>query len=78
MPGDEMMLSEEQLKQAFYDAMPNTWRERFLSAGKTVHDNSFAEVVHYFCQQESLVAKKIIANESLQETSQNSIQYLGS
>ena len=75
MPGDEMMLSEEQLKQAFYDAMPNTWRERFLSAGKTVHDNSFAEVVHYFRQQESLAAKKIIANEASHAVQQHHKSY---
>ena len=64
MPGNELSLTEEQLKQAFYDAMPATWKERFLTAGKSVHSDTFAQIVRYFRQQEILAAQKQLSNDA--------------
>jgi hypothetical protein len=33
LPGNEASLNKEQIKQAFYDAMPSAWRERYIQAG---------------------------------------------
>jgi hypothetical protein len=35
LPGKETSLNEEQIKQAFYDAMPSTWCERYIQAGNS-------------------------------------------
>ena len=64
LPGDEMSLDEEQIKQAFYDAMPSAWRERYLNAGKFVQAETFAQIVRYFRQQEILATKKQLENEA--------------
>ena len=64
MPGNEPALTNDQIKQAFYDAMPNTWRDRYLSAGRSVHTDSLAQLVQYFRQQETLTIKKQLENEN--------------
>ena len=71
MPGNEISLTEDQLKQAFYDAMPNTWRERFLTAGKSIHADTFAQTIRYFRQQEILAAQKQLANDSANRSRNN-------
>ena len=63
MPGHELPLSEEQIKQAFYDAMPTTWRERYINAGKSVHAEDIAQLVRYFQQQENIALSKQLLNE---------------
>jgi len=52
MPGTEPLLTQDQLRQAFYDAMPTTWKDRFQSAGHSVTTLTMAQVVRYFRQQE--------------------------
>jgi hypothetical protein len=35
LPGNEQELNQDQLKQALFDSMPFTWRERFEQAGQS-------------------------------------------
>ena len=68
MPGSESPLNEEQIKQAFYDAMPVTWRERYINAGKSIHVDDIAQIVRYFYQQETLARQKQAQNERQMRT----------
>jgi len=45
LPGQELALSDEQLKQAFYDAMPPTWQDHFCNADKSLNQSTMAKVV---------------------------------
>jgi transposase InsO family protein len=67
LPGAEDSLNEDQLKQAFYDSMPPTWRERFVQAGHSSSAMTLAQVLRYFRQQESLAARKQAENDRLQQ-----------
>ena len=53
LPGNENELNNDQLKQAFYDAMPATWKERFVNAGNSISTLALAQVIRYFRQQEN-------------------------
>jgi hypothetical protein len=65
----ETSLNEEQIKQAFYDAMPSTWRERYVQAGHLSVSMTIAQLLRYFCQQEHLVAiQKQLENQSPQRS----------
>ena len=63
LPGDEPALTADQLKQAFYDAMPPTWRDRFIQAGHSSATKTQAELLHYFRQQEKNAKRKEEENE---------------
>jgi hypothetical protein len=67
VPGVEDYLNENQLKQAFYDYMPPTWRERFVQAGHSSRAMTLAQVLHYFRQQESLTEREQAENDRLQQ-----------
>jgi hypothetical protein len=45
LPGGENPLDEDQLKQALYDSMPPTWRERFVQAGNSNSAMTLAQVL---------------------------------
>jgi hypothetical protein len=49
LPGIEDSLNEDQLKQALYDSMPPTWRERFVQAG-----HSSTAMTHSCCASSTL------------------------
>jgi hypothetical protein len=68
-PGEEPPLNENQIKQAFFDSMPSTWRERFTQAGHSNSSMILAQVMRYFCQQETLAVRKQIENKTFQHTS---------
>ena len=53
LPGEQTVLPQEELKQAFFDAMPEAWKARFKSAGKSMSMPT-AELIHYFRVQEQL------------------------
>ena len=48
LPGNEQSLSDPQLKQAFYDAMPAVWKECLIMVGKSAHMMNQPELLKYF------------------------------
>jgi hypothetical protein len=42
LPGFEPALTDDQIKQAFYDAVPVTWRDRYVHSGKFFQDSTKA------------------------------------
>ena len=58
MPGTDDELTDDQIRQSFYDGMPNSWRDKFINAGKVVSDLTVAEHTRYFRQQEKLAMRK--------------------
>ena len=52
MPGDELPLNENEIKQTFFDAMPPGWRNRYIDAGKSVIHESVQDIMCYFRYQE--------------------------
>ena len=67
LPGNEPALNDNQLRQAFHDAMPPTWRERFTNAGNSIATLTMAETVRYFRTQEHHAARKMTENNSRQK-----------
>jgi hypothetical protein len=49
--------SEGQIKQAFRDAMPPTWKEQFVHANLALSNQTTVQVVHYFRSQENQMLK---------------------
>jgi transposase InsO family protein len=54
LPGTSAQLTQDQLKQAFFDGMPKEWRNRFIAGGSRFELLSFAEVVAYFRDMEDI------------------------
>jgi hypothetical protein len=54
LPGTSAQLTQDQLKQAFFDGMPKEWRNRFIAGGSHFELLSFAEVVAYFRDMEDI------------------------
>jgi hypothetical protein len=69
LPGFEAVLTDYQIKQAFYDAMPATWKERYVSSASSFEASTMAQVVRYFRDQESNANKKQQENEKFQKWS---------
>eukprot|EP00543_Licmophora_paradoxa_P015720 CAMPEP_0202474044 /NCGR_PEP_ID=MMETSP1360-20130828/92170_1 /ASSEMBLY_ACC=CAM_ASM_000848 /TAXON_ID=515479 /ORGANISM="Licmophora paradoxa, Strain CCMP2313" /LENGTH=541 /DNA_ID=CAMNT_0049101141 /DNA_START=63 /DNA_END=1689 /DNA_ORIENTATION=+ len=67
LPGNEPPLTANQLKQALYDGMPSTWRERFVDSGTTLANKTTAELCRYFRKQESKASAKQAENERNQK-----------
>ena len=57
-PGNEPALNDRQIKQAIFEGMPPTWKERFNKAGKSLTGSTTAQVVQYFRQQENEAKRK--------------------
>ena len=66
MPGEELPLTHLGLKQAFYNGMPPTWRERFVQAGKSQLQVQQADLIRYFHMQEKLAISKANDNTAKQ------------
>ena len=66
IPGTEPALNEQQMRQAFYDAMPPTWRKWFANLGNSVGSTSMVVVVCYFRQQEREATRKMQDNNQAQ------------
>ncbi len=58
LPGNKTLLNEEQIKQAFYDAMPSTWHERYIQASHSSVAMTVAQLLRYFCEQEHLAVQE--------------------
>lgn len=52
LPGNETPLNEDELRQAFYNAMPTVWCDRLIASGQS-SNNSMTQLVHFFCCQEN-------------------------
>ena len=57
LPGHMPILTEEELKQAYHDRMPNPWIERLAATGHTVPGETLQALRSYFAQQETLVKR---------------------
>jgi hypothetical protein len=69
LPGDAALLTDEDLKQAFYDGMPTAWKEKFLNSGKTVHHETEVDVLRHFRQQQSIAEQLAAATVKAQKKS---------
>lgn len=73
-PGDDTdapMLTQGQLIQAFHDAMPTGWRDRFVNAGNSFLEMADAQIVRYFRQQETQAMRKMNENNQGQRKQAN-------
>jgi hypothetical protein len=61
-------LTNNEVKQAFYDAMPVVWRDRFVASGTSMNVAT-AEMVRYFRNQENAAIRKERENTRLQRNS---------
>jgi hypothetical protein len=64
LPGAEEKLTESQLDQAFYDAMPEVWTARYTNAGHSLRTDSHSEMMHFFCTQQANADRVDFRNES--------------
>ena len=69
LPGNMPILTEEELKQAYHDRMPNPWIERLAATGRTVPRESLHDLRSYFTQQETLAKRIEDANNAQQSRS---------
>jgi hypothetical protein len=67
LPGSELVLTDDQLKQSFYEAMPETWKDRYVTSGSVFEDSTFAQVAEHFCRQESNANKRQQENKKFQK-----------
>jgi hypothetical protein len=58
LPGIDDPLSPQQLKQSLYDAMPQTWKDHFINLGMLFANQTTAEILRYFRQQENQAVRK--------------------
>ena len=63
------ILTEEELKQAYHDRMPNPWIERLAATGRTVPGETLHSLRSYFSQQETLAQWIENANNARQSRS---------
>jgi hypothetical protein len=67
LPGNELPLTTPQNKQALYDAMAPTWRDKFEQTGREFHNITLQELVVYFRTLERAAQRNINANNERQE-----------
>jgi hypothetical protein len=53
LPGTKEKLTDKQLDQAFFDGMPSTWKECYISAGHSVCHDNCATLLRYFRAQQA-------------------------
>ena len=66
LPGTEEKLTDAALKQAFYDAMPRKWKERFEESGAEYGSSTRAEIVRYMRTMEKRAKQRHLENEASQ------------
>ena len=71
LPGTEAPLDNNSFRQAYYDAMPQAWKDRFTSAGYSVGTRTVAEIARYMRNQEKLAVRK--QQENTQQQRQASV-----
>lgn len=67
LPGNVDRLDDNQLKHVLHDAMPETWRDRFMNAGNSIDTSTLAQVLRYFRQQENRALRKARDNSRQQK-----------
>ena len=60
------ILTEEELKQAYHDRMPNPWIEWLAATGRTVPGETLNSLRSYFAQQETLAKRLEDVNNARQ------------
>mmetsp|Transcript_24155 Transcript_24155/g.44923 ORF Transcript_24155/g.44923 Transcript_24155/m.44923 type:complete len:311 (+) Transcript_24155:28-960(+) len=68
LPGEDAPLTPAQIKQALYDGMPKTWKERFVNSGMRFNQKTTAEICRYFRNQEQQAIFKQKQNADEQRT----------
>ena len=63
------VLTDDEIKQAYHDRMPNTWIEWLAATGHTVPTETLQSLRVYFGQQETLARRIEEANKSRQSRS---------
>ena len=66
LPGNMPILTEEELKQAYHDRMPNPWIEWLAATGRTVPGETLNSLRSYFAQQETLAKRLEDVNNARQ------------
>ena len=66
LPGTEAPLTADGLRQAYFDLMPQAWRNRFMELGRPLHNETLTSLRTYFANQERLSAQLQQANNSRQ------------
>ena len=69
LPGQMLILTKEELKQAYQDRMPSAWTERLAATGHTVPVETLQSLRIYFGQQEALAKWLEDANNARQSRS---------
>ena len=69
LPCNMPILTEEELKQAYHDRMPNPWIEWLAATGRTVPREMLNSLRSYFAQQETLAKWLEDANNARQSRS---------
>ena len=69
LPGQMLILTEAELKQAYHDRMPSAWTERLAATGRTVPAEDLQSLRIYFGQQEALAKRLEDANNARQSRS---------
>ena len=54
LPGNMPVLTNDKIKQAYHDQMPNPWIDRLAATGRTVPTETLQSLRVYFRQQETL------------------------
>ena len=66
-PGTLPVLTADERKQYIYSAMPPTWQEKFVSAGKNFRTHTIAQIVDYFQSLEVLSNRRQEDNQKRQK-----------
>ena len=69
LPGNMPVLTDEEIKQAYHDRMPNPWIEWLAATGRTVPIETLQTLRVYFGQQETLARQIEDANNARQSQS---------
>jgi hypothetical protein len=67
LPSIDDPLTPQQLKHYLYDAMPKTWKDCFVNSGMLFANQTTAEILRYFRQQENQAIHKQMENTAKQQ-----------
>lgn len=66
LPGAAAALTDDEIRQAYYNGMPAAWKYWFLTAGHSVEHQTIAQLARYFRVQEKQADRKQAENQSRQ------------
>jgi hypothetical protein len=74
LPGNKVKLTAKQLDQAFHDAMPQSWQDRYSYAGRSIITDNHANIHRFFCIQQATAARSRNNNVVKQKKTRNGDQ----